>query len=593
MKVAVFNNKLKTFFSKPQNIILLLFGLLMTVVIVAPLISIALDTVSTHPGSPDQAHGDKYTTFNWSELFTGTLAKNNLWIPLGNSVALSVFACLGAILFGGIFAYFVSRTNLKLKKYLSAIFIFPYIMPQWALAIIWKDVFTNTVSGGSSVGLLSSFTGINMPHWWYVGLFPTIVILSIHYAPFAYLLIGSIFRNMDSNLEEAAVILNTPKRKIFTKITLPLITPAVLSTVLLVFGSSMGSYPVPHYFNLETLSTKYVGLKVQREGQASILGIIMILFGVALLIANQMSTKSKKSYTTVTGKSGQIKKVNLKYFNPFITTLLVIVTFFTSIFPILFFALQTFLPNPGDYSIFKTGNFQYLTTKWWTSQVDKPEMFGQKGILYNTDIWKSFGGTILVAISAALLAGTAGLMIGYAVSKNRKSKFSNYVNNVSFLPYLIPSIAIGISFFIFGSAVGIYDTYILLIIVGTIKYIPFASRSSLNSMLQISGEIEEAAIIQGASWPKRMIKIMIPIQKAAIISGYLLPFMTAVRELTLFMLLADQKRISTTMISYFDEMNLPAFSSGINLLIILFILLINFIVNKLTKASLDQGIGGK
>ena len=111
-------------------------------------------------------------------------------------------------------------------------------------------------------------------------------------------------------------------------------------------------------------------------------------------------------------------------------------------------------------------------------------------------------------------------------------------------------------------------------------------------MMQLSNEIEEAALIQGVPWHKRMTRIIIPIQKAAIISGYLLPFMTAIRELTLFMLLVTQSKLSTTLLDYFDEMGLYAFSSGINLMIILFILILNFGVNKLTGASLDKGLGG-
>ena len=69
---------------------------------------------------------------------------------------------------------------------------------------------------------------------------------------------------------------------------------------------------------------------------------------------------------------------------------------------------------------------------------------------------------------------------------------------MAFLPYLMPSIAVGVAFFILFSTekLNLFNTYTLLIIVGTVKYIPFASRSSLNSMLQLSGEIEEAAIIQ-------------------------------------------------------------------------------------------------
>ena len=115
---------------------------------------------------------------------------------------LSIFSCFGAILYGGIFAYLVTRTNLKFKKYLSSIFIFPYIMPQWTLAIVWRNLFnSNAVTGGSN-GLLVSLTGIEMPLWWCRGLFPSVVILAIHYAPFAYILIGGILRNMDANLKK-------------------------------------------------------------------------------------------------------------------------------------------------------------------------------------------------------------------------------------------------------------------------------------------------------------------------------------------------------------------------------------------------------
>ena len=105
-------------------------------------------------------------------------------------------------------------------------------------------------------------------------------------------------------------------------------------------------------------------------------------------------------------------------------------------------------------------------------------------------------------------------------------------------------------------------------------------------------EIEEAAIIQDIPWIKRMTRIIIPIQKSSIISGYLLPFMTCLRELSLFMLLCVQGFILSTTLDYFDEMGLYAFSSGINLLLIVTILVCNTLVNKITGASLDEGIGG-
>ena len=528
---AVRRNKVKTFFSKPHNVILLLMGIVLTITTVAPIIAIVQDTFKIHPGTIDAylaGTSQGYTLVNYTDLFTSPLAKANLWTPLLNTVLLSVGSCIVAILFGGVFAFLITRTNLSCRKYLSSIFIFPYIMPQWTLAVVWQNLFNSNAVTGTSNGLLTSLFNVQMPLWWCKGLFPSLIVLGMHYAPFAYILIGGIFRNMDANLEEAATILDTPKWKTMFRITLPMVKPAILSTILLVFGSSMGSYPVPHYLGLATLSTKYVSMNSKYTGEASILAIIMMIFGVAIMLLNQRSLKSRKNYTTVTGKSGQIG------------------------------------------------------------------MYGQKGILYNNTIWTAFKGTMLVSVSCALIAGTIGTLIGYAVSKNRRSRWANYVNSVAFLPYLMPSIAVGVAFFILFSNqyFNLFNTYALLIIAGTIKYIPFASRSSLNSMLQLSGEIEEAAVIQDVPWIKRMTRIIIPIQKSSIISGYLLPFMTCLRELSLFMLLCVQGFILSTTLDYFDEMGLYAFSSGINLILIVTILICNALVNKVTGASLDKGIGG-
>ena len=597
---AVRRNKVKTFFSKPHNVILLLMGIVLTVTTVAPIVAIVQDTFKIHPGTIDAYLSGKaqgYTLVNYIDLFTSSLAKTNLWTPLLNTVLLSVGACVVSILFGGLFAFLITRTNMACRKYLSSIFIFPYIMPQWTLAVVWQNLFNSNVVTGTSNGLLAATFGIQMPLWWCKGLFPSLVVLGLHYAPFAYILIGGIFRNMDSTLEEAATILDTPKWKTIFRITLPMVKPAILSTILLVFGSAMGSYPVPHYLGLATLSTKYVSMNSKYTGEASILAIIMMIFGVAIMLVNQRSLKSRKNYTTVTGKSGQISKINLgRSGRVVIAVLLIILTFFTSIFPIISFAFETFLPNPGDYSFLYTGDPSNLTAKWWITSENVTEngMYGQKGILYNSTIWNAFKGTMLVSVSCALLAGTIGTLIGYAVSKNRRSRWANYVNSVAFLPYLMPSIAVGVAFFILFSNkyFNLFNTYTLLIIAGTIKYIPFASRSSLNSMLQLSGEIEEAAIIQDVPWVKRMTRIIIPIQKTSIISGYLLPFMTCLRELSLFMLLCVQGFILSTTLDYFDEMGLYAFSSGINLILIVTLLICNALVNKVTGASLDKGIGG-
>lgn len=363
---SIRRNKIATYFSKPHNVILLLMGIVLTVTTVAPIVAIVEDTFKIHPGTIDahltgQTSG--YTLVNYIDLFTSKLAVTNLWTPLLNTVLLAIGTCVVSIVFGGLFAFLITRTDLAWRKYLSAIFIFPYIMPQWTLAVVWQNLFNSNAVTGTSNGLLASLFNLRMPLWWCKGLFPSLVVLGLHYAPFAYILIGGIFRNMDANLEEAATILDTPRRRIMWRITLPMVKPAILSTILLVFGSAMGSYPVPHYLGLATLSTKYVSMNSKYTGEASILAIIMMIFGVAIMLLNQISLHSRKNYTTVTGKSGQISKVKLGRIGRYaIALLLVIVTFFTSIFPIVSFAFETFLPNPGDYSFLYTGNPDNLTT---------------------------------------------------------------------------------------------------------------------------------------------------------------------------------------------------------------------------------------
>ena len=75
-------NKIKTFLSKPHNVILLLMGIVVTITTIAPVVAIVEDTFKIHPGTIDahltgQVSG--YTLVNYIDLFTSSLAKTNLW----------------------------------------------------------------------------------------------------------------------------------------------------------------------------------------------------------------------------------------------------------------------------------------------------------------------------------------------------------------------------------------------------------------------------------------------------------------------------------------------------------------------------------
>ena len=495
-------------------------------------------------------------------------------------------ASIIAILYGGIVAFLITRTDLKGKKFLSAVFVFPYIMPSWTIASFWQNFFQNPDVGTRTGGMLFNLTGIKVPESFVYGLVPSAIVLGLHYAPFAYILIGGILRNMDANLEEAATVLKAGRMKIIRRITLPIVMPALLSTFLLVFSSSMSAYAVPKFLGgpsgfsvLTTTMKEFFGRGW--NGRGYIMAVAMIILGMFILGMNQYFTGRRKSFTTVTGKSGQISFIKLKYWKWIIAVILVILSIFCSILPLISFALESICVTPGDYSEF--------TFKYWISK-EKTNTNGVRGIFFEPQVKEAFLHSFGLAICCALIAGTVGILVGYSVAKRRGSRLARMADNLAFLPYLMPSMAMGAAFLAIGMAT--YPSFFLLVLVGSIKYLPFASRSGINAMLQLSGEIEEAAIMVNVPWWKRMLRIIVPIQKSTFISGYLLPFTSCMRELSLFTLLAPTTMVlMTTLLD--DWMQWWSQSANaLNLIIIVTILIINFIVNKVTGASIDKGVGG-
>lgn len=600
---AKFLNFLKSYFSKPSNIILIIFAILLTLTVVIPLVFLLYNTVLVHQGEARRlgvAVGS-LTLNHWYSIFFQSkynYAVTTFYKPLGNSVGMALVACLISLIIGGGIAWLITRSDFPAKKFISTVFVFPYIMPSWSIAMFWENFFKNNVNlvgAQAQMGMLQSLTRIAVPGGMVYGFWPCAICLGIHYAPFAYILIGGILRNMDANLEEAATILKATRFKILRRITLPIVMPALLSTVLLVFASSVSSYTVPAFLGTKsgfmTLSLQMKSLinGSQYKGQGYVMATVLMLVSILILMVNQFVTNSRRSFTTVTGKSSQVSLVKLgKVGKPIITTIVVFYAAFFAIIPLVSFALESFLEVSGDYSTF---TLYY----WITSEQTNAYITGSVGILRNKEIWRAFGNSLLISIICALIAGTFGILVGYGVAKKRGSRLANYVSNLAFLPYLIPAMSFATIYLImsYTKALSFLNgSLLLLIVVGSIKFLPFASKSGTNAMLQLSNEIEEAAIIVGVPWWKRMVRVLFPIQKSSFISGYLLPFVSCMRELTLFVLLTGSSTILTAVLQNYEKYDCVQISNGINLIIIVSVLVINLVVNKLTGASIDKGVGG-
>lgn len=592
--------RIKAFFSKPANILLVIFLTALVILSLIPLITMLSNMFTVHIGTEKKLYRmevGSFTLNHFQRLFRGDdWSRVNFWTPLVNSFIVALGAGVLGIAVGGTVAWFITRSDLKCKRFISSVFVFPYMMPAWTLALFWTNMFQNSKVGGGIVGMVESIFGICMPEWFVYGLFPMIVVIGLHYSPFAYLLIGGILKNMDATLEESATILKASRATIIKRITIPIVLPAILSTFLLIFSSGFSSYTVPVFLGsavkMYTLSTKMRSLiQAGYQGQGYIIAFVSIVLGCLILGINQWFTGKRKSFTTVTGKSGQVSLVKLRRANWPISIILICLTVFFAIVPLVSFALESVLKQPGNYRL------SNMTLHFWIGTEDSAYETGMiAGILLNPTMWKALGRQILLALVVSMIVGTCGMLIGYSCVARRGTKLSQMVESLAFFPYLMPAMSFGTIYLAVATSQSfkfLYGTFGILVLVASVKFLPFASRSGVNSMLQVAPEIEEAAMIFGTPWVKRMTRILFPIQKSSILSGYLLPVMSVMREVALFTLLVPYARyLLTTMLFSFNETGYAQYGSAVTLLIIVVVIIINELTNKLTGASFDKGIGG-
>ncbi|MBQ0071542.1 MAG: iron ABC transporter permease, partial [Spirochaetales bacterium] len=421
-----FTFKLRSFLKKPQNIILCIMFVFLAYLTLVPMILMIKDTFTVHASEAmrlKQPIGS-FTGNHWFKvLFDRTNSWSVFYKPFLNSLVTSLGACLISLVVGGVYAWFITRTNIRYKKTLSTLFIFPYIMPSWTLALAWFNIFKNSLVGGVP-GMFASITGIEPPNWFAYGAFPIALVTGLHYAPFAYINIGGILRNMDANLEEAALMLNTSRSRIVRKITIPMILPAILSTFLLVFSSAMSSFAVPTFLGLpvryQVLTTQlYRTMNGSQKGQGYVMALIMIILGVGILAFNQRMTGVRKNYTTITGKSSNIALVNLKKARTVISIVALILVLIVSILPLVSFALESIILLPGNYS---PSNF---TFQYWMGTSEQNKIANaEPGILRNPGLWQALWNSVRLSVVCALSAGTLGFLVGYAIVRARGTKLA-------------------------------------------------------------------------------------------------------------------------------------------------------------------------
>jgi iron(III) transport system permease protein len=596
-----FQAGLRRFFrwlTKPQVFLALIMLVIMFYMVIIPLYKLVETTITwqlVDESRIDGAIEGKFTLYHWVRMFSGVFARIYTLTPLQHSLTIAIGTVLLAFLIGGSLAWLVVRTDLPGRKLINQLAVLPYIMPSWTLAQAWLVIFKNRTQGGAP-GLFEFLIGQSPPDWLSYGPVPIIICVALHYYTFFFLFVSAALMSIDSNLEEAGELMGANRWRILRKITLPLVLPALLSGFVMTFSKTLGTFGSP---NILGSPVKYYVISTMMRGSlaagdkadAFVLGIILILFSIVTISLNQRLVGTRRSYETIGGRGFVATPSKLRNWKKIIFTSVIVFQLLVLVIPLGILTYDTFLLRPGDFS------FDNLTLQNWIGHPNPDYNDGQPGVLLNPRIWKTAWNSIRLSLLTALFTALLGIILGYSIVKGRGTRLAKLVDQLAYIPYVIPGIAFGAVYIaMFAKRIGplpsLYGTFALLVIVSVSKHLPYSSRSGVSAMMQVGHELEEAAVVAGAGVWKRWKSIIFPLTTSGFVSGFLLTFITTMRELSLIILLVtrDTQVLASQTMSYVEN-NLDQMANIVILILVAITVTGNVIIGRFGKGSLRKGLG--
>ena len=584
--------------TRPQVVLGLILLAMLLYLVMTPLLIMIQTTITWQIEDQRLVRGmtpGEFTMFHWDRVFNSVISQTMLWTPLQNTLVTSIGISFFALTIGSLLAWLVVRTDLPGKGYISSIAIIPYMLPSWTISLAWIVVFKNQRIGGS-MGFFEAITGIAVPDWLSYGPVPIIITLSLHYYAFAFLLVSGALESLDARLEESGEILGASRWQVLTRITFPLVIPAILSALILTFSRAMGSFGTPaflgnpvRYYVLSTTLFNNIQSRLQADG--FVLGLVLIAISIVTIYINQRIIGVRKSYVTLTGKGFTSTPVRLRALK-YPILILVIALLAVAVFaPLLFLGYQSLMLKNGIYTL------DNVTFHFWIGESTPKIADGIGGILQESQTWASTWNSVALAVVTGVITSFLGIFLGYAVVKGRGTWLSKIVEQMAFLPYLMPSIAFGAIYLgMFAQPMGpipaLYGTFWILVVVSVAKHLPFSSRSGTAAMMQVGGELEEAAVVGGASWLTRFRRVIIPLTTAGLVSGFLLTFITTMRELSLIVLLVTPAtRTLPTLNFRFSEQGYHQPGDALAIMLVTIILFFEWSVRHFRGAEIGKGLG--
>lgn len=493
-----------------------------------------------------------------------------------NSLIFAGGASLISFAGGTFLAWVTERTDAPFRRIIYALVLVPVIVPGILFATSWLFLLNPTI--GALNKFASYCCGLETPIFNGYSMGGMIWAEGVDNFSLPFLLMAAAFRSMDPSLEEAAQTAGAGVWTTMRTVTLPVLLPAVLATLLISFIRALESFEAPAIMGIPagiSVFATEVWLAVSRTRPADFnlsatfaMGYLLVtVVGVYLY---HRATKMSERYVTVTGKGYRPTRFKLGYWRWPVVLFSLLLLGVAILLPLFILIWTSLLPF-------------YMIPSWQALSLVSLQNY--RDVLVLDSAYEAFVNTLIVGCSAAAIGSLLSAVIGWVVIRTRLPG-RRLLDVLAFAPIAIPGTVMGIAllWLYLTLPIPIYGTLWILLFGFLGKYMTFAVRSTYASLTQIHKELEEASTSCGAPWLKTFVRVTLPLMAPGLLIGFLFILSLSFRVLGLPVMIShvNTRMMPSFIFSLYDEGKYEVLSA-LGVLIMLFLLAIAALSRYVSK----------
>ena len=461
------------------------------------------------------------------EHFAALLDNPRLYVSIWNSLLFSTLSTVLSILFGGVLAWVVVRTNAPFGSLAYITAVVSIGTPLLLHVAAWTFLLGRAGPFNEAWRELTGSSGLLLDVYSMWGM---VLVQGTLWSPLVFLLMSAVFRRSNAEMEEAARICGASIAETVWRISFRLAWPAIVGMALFVFIRNLESFDVPVLIGgpakIYVLTTDiYLAMTEVPPliGQAAAFSFILIgVVSVALVFYSRFASNADR-YASVTGKGYRPRPFDLgrwRWLGGAVVILNFVVVLLLPLLASLWISLMPFA-RPMRLSALKL-----LTLENYRIVLADPSYID---LAVNT---------ITVAAGAATVAIGLAFLAGWLVV--RRWPGGRTIEQLTNIPIVFPGIVVGVALLILSLRVPfpLYGTLAVIMLAFIIRFLPYGMRYTHSGVMQIHRELEEAAGVAGAGQLTILRRIVFPLLVPALLSGWLFIFLIGANELSMSVLLA-------------------------------------------------------